>query len=224
MSDDRATWKIMLSVCITLFMVGRLMYTCSNMNNKSTNYNSTPLPNVDYDYVRALREAQISSKSNQFLYLSYKQLDSVSESEKKLYQVKKLVKDTLVSLDIETKIKIAKDWYLQKNYDDSLKLAFKTPENLTVFIHDFESKENAEVVFKSLKRGSDLKSVEIEGEDLKTITYTVNKNNSLFNGYAFCFAQDNYYLFLEFESNTMKKEALKTTALTYFFTNIKPSK
>ena len=75
------------------------------MNNKNTNYNSTPLPNVDYDYVRALREAQISAKSNQFLYLSYKQLDSVSESEKKLYQVKKMTKDTLVNLDIETKIK-----------------------------------------------------------------------------------------------------------------------
>ncbi|HLP64808.1 hypothetical protein [Flavobacterium sp.] len=224
MSEDRPAWKIMLSVCITLFMVGRLMYTCSNMNNQKSNYNSNPLPNVDYDYVRALREEQISTKSNQFLYLSYKQLDSVSESERKLYQVKKLEKDTLVSLDIETKIKIAKEWYLQKNYDDSLKLAFKTPENLTVFIHDFESKENTDAVFKSLKRGSDLKSVVMEGEDLKTITYTVNKNNSLFNGYAFCFKQDSYYLFLEFESNTINKEALKTKAITYFFTNIKASK
>lgn len=199
------------------------MYTCSNMNNKSTNYNPNPLPNADYDYVQALRESQISAKSNQFLYLSYKQLDSVSESEKKLYQVKKLEKDTLVNLDIETKIKIAKEWYLQKNYDDSLKLAFKTTENLTVFIHDFESKENADAVFKSLKRGSDLKSVVIEGEDLKTITYTVNKNNSLFNGYAFCFEKDDYYFFLEFESNTMKKEELKLKAFTYFITNIKPS-
>lgn len=224
MNNDKPVWKYVLSICFTLFMLGRLIYTCSNMNKKSTNYNPNPLLNVNYDYGRELREAQISAKSNQFLYFSYKQLDSISESEKKLYQVKKLVKDTLVHLDVETKIKISKEWYLQKNYDDSLKLAFKTPENLTVFVHDFESKENADAVFKSLKRGSDLKSVVMEGEDLKTITYSVNKNNSLFNGYAFCFAQDNYYLFLEFESNTMKKEELKLKAFTYFITNIKPSK
>lgn len=200
------------------------MYTCSKMNDRKTNFNPIPSINVENSHVATLREAQISTKSNEFLYWSYQQLDSVSESEKKMYQVKKLKNDTFISLDIETKIKVAKEWYFQKNYDDSLKVAFKTDENLTVFIHDFDSKENVETTFRSLKRQSDLKSVVIEGDNLKTISYTITKNNSIFNGYAFCFTEDNYYLFLEFESNTISKESLKVKALTYFFNNLKPSK
>lgn len=149
--------------------------------------------------------------------MTYKQLDSISESEKNVFKVIKLKKDTLVALDYHSKLKLSKEWYFQKNYDDSLKMAIKMPDDITVFVHDFESRQKLEDNFKSIKRGLNLQSfaVEIATDDSKLVSYTIKKDNIPFNGYAFCVEQDNYFMFIEFESSTLSKAAVQEKALNF---------
>lgn len=221
MSDERPVWKTILSICISLFLVIRLAYTCSKMGDTKPAYQQNvyqDLQNNDaiQNYQQAVQEAS-TSRSNTLLYLSYNALDSLPLNEKKLYAVTKLRQDTLVTLDLSTKIKITKESFFQKNYDDSLKLAFKTRDNLTVFIHDFESKQDCETNFKSLKRGMNLSALKYDKGTAKAklFAYSLTQNNIKFNGYCIGIQSDNYCLFLEFESDKIAKAALKETALTY---------
>lgn len=221
MSDERPVWKTVLSICVSLFLVIRLAYTCSKMSDPKPAYQQNVYQDLQnneaiQNYQQAVREAS-TARSNKLLYLSYHALDSMPLNEKKQYAVTKLSQDTLVTLDLSTKIKVTKESFFQKNYDDSLKLAFKTPENLTVFIHDFESKQDCETNFKSLKRGMNLSSLQYDKGTAKAklFAYSLTHNNIKFNGYCIGIQSDNYCLFLEFESDKIAKKALKEKALTY---------
>jgi len=86
------------------------------------------------------------------MYTSYQSLDTLNEAQKQLYSVIKLAKDSLVTFDLSTKIKVDKNYYFQNNHDDSLRMAFKSPKDLNVFVHDFESKQSEEQNFKALKK------------------------------------------------------------------------
>ena len=165
--------------------------------------------------------------SNLLFYKPYKQLDSLPQENKALYSVYKLDKDTVVNLDIETKIKIPKESYFQKNYDDSLKMAFKSPDDIVVFVHDFTGKGSNEDNLKSIKRGLNLqafKTEENKTDNTNLFSYTVTQNGTTYNGYAMGFKNDNYFLFLEFESDKVSKEGLKVRALTYLLDNLVPKK
>jgi hypothetical protein len=221
MSDERPVWKTVLSISVSLFLVIRLVYTCSKMSDPQPAYPQNVYQDLQnnqavQNYQQALRETS-AAQSNQLLYLTYDALDSLPLNIKKLNAVTKLRNDTLVNLDISTKIKVKKESFFQKNYDDSLKLAFKTPENLTVFIHDFESKQDCETNFKSLKRGLHLSALQYDQGTTKAklFAYSLTHNNVKFNGYCIGIQSDNYCLFLEFESDKIAKATLKETALTY---------
>lgn len=221
MSDERPVWKTVLSICVSLFLVIRLVYTCSKLSDPQPTYPQNIYQNLQnnaavQNYQQAIREAS-TARSNQLLYLSYKAIDSLPLNEKKLYSVTKLRHDTLVNLDLSSKIKVTKECFFQKNYDDSLKLAFKTPDNLTVFIHDFDSKLDCETNFKSLKRGMNLSALQYDKGTAKAklFAYSVTHNNVKFNGYCIGIQSDNYCLFLEFESDKIAKASLKETALKY---------
>lgn len=231
MNDERPVWKIVLSICITLFLVIRIAYRCSNSNNNAVQNNmiqNTEQMNAmkNFQEIQKGNIANIAAKSNQILYLSHKELDSLTTIEKKSYYLRKVTQDSVVNLDITTKIKVAKESYFQQNYDDSLRMGFKTPDNLTVLIHDFESKQSLEENFKSIKRGMKPSSLVYDkGTDkAKLFAYTLTKNDKKINGYAMGIHEADYFLFLEFESDKMSKDRVKMEALNYLLTNLKSPK
>lgn len=144
------------------------------------------------------------------------------------YGFSKLKKDTIVFIDIKTQLNVPKEYYLQNNHDDSLRMAIKSPRNLTIFIHDFETKESIENGFKGLKKYSSLKKFKVENTIgmTKTISYQISKENTTFNGYALVFQskEKDYQTFFEFESSTLSKDLIKTKALDFLLQNMKQKK
>jgi hypothetical protein len=230
--DERPVWKTVLGVVITLFFVTKTIYTCSHTNKTNT---VNPVVNTFIESQDIQRNEQENSnrikailkiKSNNILYSSYESLDSLPYSEKEAYGVLKLKKDSLVYLDLSTQIKIPKDFYFQNNHDDSLQIAFKSPKNLNVFVHSFESKEDVETNFKRIKVYNNLQKFKVENTIgvTKTISYKISKNETKYNGYALSFTSKGFNVFIEFESQTLPKEKLKETALDFLLLNLKQKK
>lgn len=229
MENERPVWRTVLSIFVTLFLVIRLVYTCSKMNDRKSN--DLNINNVLNDNLIEQRQYQeniqraLSKKNNDLLYATYQSLDTINDAQKQLYSVIKLAKDSLVTFDLTTKIKVEKNYYFQNNHDDSLRMAFKSPKDLNVFIHDFESKQSEENNFKILKKNANLKHFKFENllPETKTISYTITKNNITFNGFALSFKNDEFQSFIEFESQKISGLELKLAALSFLRTNLKIS-
>ncbi|WP_281297216.1 hypothetical protein [Flavobacterium limnophilum] len=161
--------------------------------------------------------------SNNFLYTDYEALDSLPIANKEMYDVIKLKKDTLVYIDFKTKLKIEKDFYFQNNHDDTLRLAFKSPKNFNVFIHDLDTEHSAKENFKSLKKNGRLDKVLVEkiNENTEFLSYKIVTDKAKFNGFALCFKSKGYQLFFEFESEKMSKDILKMKAVDFLSQNLK---
>lgn len=215
--DDRSTWRTVLSILSVIILGGRLLYTCSNMNNPR--YENDPVMESFRNSQEAMKEnfrqhQEMQRKmSNAILYSNYETLDSLSALQKDNYGIQKLEKDSLIYIALDTQIKIPKDFYLQNKHDDSLRMAFKSPDNLNVFIHDFEAKAEIEPSFKTLKNSDNLQKFKVENTigDVKAISYKITKQSKRYNGYALCFKNDGYLNFYEFESNKLPLDKLKRT-------------
>ncbi|WP_139260403.1 hypothetical protein [Flavobacterium defluvii] len=173
------------------------------------------------------RQREIQNKlSNDILYSDYEKLDSLPPLQKENYGILKLEKDSLIYIALDTQIKIAKNYYLQNRHDDTLRMAFKSPDNMNVFIHDFVSKEEIEPSFKSLKNSSNLQKFKVENTigDVKALSYKITKENKRYNGYALCFKNDGFLNFYEFESDKLPLDKLKARAIDFFSHNMKEKK
>lgn len=221
--NGRPIWKSVLSVLFTIFLVIRLIYTCSYKTNTAAD-NKNDLVNFQIDtqknneHFKNVRE----KTSNNFLYTRYESLDSLSSLEKENYGVLKLEKDSLVYIDLSTQIKIPKHFYFQNNHDDTLRIAFKSPENLTLFIHDFETKEEIEKNFKILKTDYNLQKYKVENSigEIKFISYKISKDKKRYNGYAICFKRKEFQTFFEFESEKLSRDKLKLNAIHFLSQNM----
>jgi hypothetical protein len=221
--NERPVWKSVLSILVTIFLVVKLIYTCSHKTNTIDN-TKNQLVNFQIDSQKDKEQYKnaLNKISNNFLYYNYESLDSLSSSVKENYRVLKLEKDSLVYISLSTKIKIPKDYYFQNNHDDSLRIAFKSPENLTIFIHDFDSKEEIEKNFKILKADSNLQNYKASTiGDFKVISYKISKNKKRYNGYALCIKGKELQTFFEFESDKLSSDKLRSAAILFLSKNMK---
>jgi hypothetical protein len=163
--------------------------------------------------------------SNAILYRTYNGLDSLNSVTKDEYGILKLEKDTTLYVDVRTKVKVPKKFYFQNNHDDTLKMAFKSPENLNVFIHDLISKEEVGTNLKAIKRSYNIEKFKEKSIGVcKIITYKVTKDKKRYNGYALCFKSKDYQTFFEFESNDLSSEKLKEKAIDFLTANLSEEK
>lgn len=228
--DDRSTWRTVLSVLSVIILGGRLLYTCSNMNKPR--YENDPVMESFRNSQEAMKEnfrqhQEMQRKmSNAILYSNYESLDSLSALQKDNYGIQKIQKDSLIYIALDTQIKIPKDFYFQNRHDDSLRMAFKSPDNVNVFIHDFESKAEIEPSFKSLKNSDNLQKFKVENTigDVKMISYKITKVSKRYNGYALCFKNEGFLNFYEFESNILSVDKLKIRAIEFLSQNMKEKK
>ena len=224
---ERPVWRTVLSIVIAIIAVVRLFATCNQMESRQTRIldaNQLNIPEQTFSDQRSLTSRQTPKIWNDLLYKRYKYLDSLDQTRLKDFYIIKLAKDSLVSLDIESQLKIEKGCFFQNTHDDTLKFAFKTPKNLNVFVHDFESTVAVDKSFKKLKAGSGINNFKefIKlSPTTKLLTYNITKRDIKFNGIAYAFEKNNYQMFIEFESSTWPQKKLNKEALTYVVNHIK---
>ncbi len=229
--EEGSTWRSVLSILAVIFIIIRLLFTCSNMN-KSTSREIDPVMQNFQNSQQIMQENLIRQReaqkqlSNTVLYSSYQGLDSLSTLQRENFGIRKLEKDSLIYIGLNTQMKILKNYFLQNNHDDSLRIAFKSPDNLTVFIHDFESKGDLVQNLKSLKRGSDFLKHKVENTigQLKAISYKIKRGNKKYNGYVLCFQAADFQNYYEFESDQLTPATLKIRAIDFFAQNMKETK
>lgn len=216
-------WRTILSVIVLVISLIRLASTCSNNNGNNAGSSVQQDQFMQDVYQRqAMYRNAMQGNSNDLLYASYDSLENMESAKKDIYRVTRIGKDTLIGYDLETKIKINKGEYFQNNRDDSLRMAVKRPDGLTVFFHDFESKGDLKYNFLEIKRGKGIADFKVESDkpDAKSVTYTFGKNGKKWNGYAIISRSNGYFASVEFESNGRLPE-IKKKALLYMIENFK---
>ncbi|RZJ53884.1 MAG: hypothetical protein EOO44_06965 [Flavobacterium sp.] len=228
--DETPVWKTILGIIVAISLFIRVLYTCSNQNS----YNpSNAVVNQNFEQSQAaMKEVFEKHKaintimSTKMMYSDYKALDSLSPEQKQNYGIVKLEKDSLVYIAIDAQLKVPKNYFLQNNHDQFLRVAFKSPDNFNFFIHDFESKEDVEESFKKLKSDSNLQKYKVENtiDQVKAVSYKITRENKRYNGYALCFKNAGVNSFYEFESGELSKDKLKMRAVDYLSQNMKAIK
>jgi hypothetical protein len=154
----------------------------------------------------------IQNISNDIFYESYDSINQLGDSEMAIYHIQKVKKDTLLPLDLTAKINVDANSYIQKNYDDSLKLAVKLPDNTSIFMHSFEANsgdalENLKMVKK--KKNIQNISLKLDEPNSKFVSYNYKQNGKKYNGYALISKEDGQYTSIEFENNKLSKDELE---------------
>ena len=221
---NESPWRSVLSIVLLLFAVVRLVMTCTNDKSNASSPINQEIINRSEE-IRAnniVSAAKFQQQSNDILYTSYKDLEDLSETEKQFNHLKKLQKDTIVQIDLSTRIKIQKESYFQNNHDDTLRMAFKLKKDLTIFLHDFESKKEDSDNFKALKKFGQLNDFKLlkSNKSSKTYSYSIVKKDKKYNGFALLYKSNELCSFIEFESDVLTKPALQSAAYLFIINNV----
>lgn len=229
-NDNTSVWKIILSVCVTIFLVIRVAVKCSGMNNSNSSNQivSNEMDNLhkimDKSRERAAEMHKTAWKS--IYYTSYKKMDSMGSIINDLYGIKKLEQDSLIRIDIKSKIRIPKESFYLNNYDDSLRFAVKFSNGTNFLMHDVESKEKIEDIFKTIKGVDlyDLKSDEKKASPLTILEYKLRKTPKDYNGIVAVSNSDGFINFIEFENPDKSPTELKMEMTTFLMDHLVDSK
>ncbi|MFP3594182.1 hypothetical protein [Chryseobacterium sp. SIMBA_038] len=221
--DNKPVWRTILSVAFGLFALVRLAMTCNKMSNNSSSSNIYQTQSYQ-NMTSALEDSKnnyqnnIQDLSNDIFYESYDSISKLGDSEMAIYRIKKVKKDTLLPLDLSAKINIDANSYIQKNFDDSLKLAVKLPDNTSIFMHSYEAKNgDALENLKSLKKKKDIQniSLKLDEPNSKFVSYNYKHNGKKYNGYALISKEDGQYTSIEFENNKLTKDELEMKTFVF---------
>lgn len=215
--DNKPVWRTILTVSLALFALVRLAMTCNKMSGNSSSsdhYQSPTYQNLATTLEESKNNYQnnIQNISNDIFYESYDSINKLGHSEMVIYHIKKVKKDTLLPLDITSKINVDANSYIQKNYDDSLKLAVKLPDNTSIFMHSYEAtKGDALDNLKALKKKKNIQniSLKLDEPNSKFVSYNYKQNGEKYNGYALISKENGQYTSLEFENNKLSKDELQ---------------
>jgi hypothetical protein len=217
MNNNSSVWKTILTVVIALISVVRLAMTCNKSSQSSysdTSYNDVSAL-MSKNYERQAKAAD-DTASNDLFYESYDSISKLSDFEKENYKVIKLKKDSLILLDVVSKINVEAGAYFQKNYDDTLSWAIKKPDNTSVFLHSYDTADDLMTNFKAVKRKLNLQDLDIkvDDKDSKFVSYSFKNNGKKTNGYALLASGQGHFTALEIESNILSKDELQMKAFS----------
>jgi hypothetical protein len=124
-------------------------------------------------------------------------------------------KDSLLSLDLTASLKVDKNSFIQKNYDDTLNLAVKMPDNTTILMHSYEGSGDLTDNFKAVKKSRELSNIKniIDKKDVKYISYNYLNEGIKKTGFALLTETDRYFSFIEIENSQIPKSQLEKRAM-----------
>ncbi|MBD8082603.1 hypothetical protein [Chryseobacterium caseinilyticum] len=215
--NNSSAWKTVLTVALCLISIIRIAITCNKSSQSSysdSSYNDVSAL-MSRNYERQTKAADDTASNNLF-YESYDSISQLSDFEKENYSVIKLKKDSMILLDVSSKIKVESGAYFQKNYDDTLSLAIKKPDNISIFMHSYDTADDLMTNFKSVKRKlnvQDLK-IKLDDKDSKFVSYSFENRGKKTNGYALLTSDKGHFTALEIESNRLSKDDLEIKAFS----------
>lgn len=217
--ENKPAWRSLLSIGIILFAVIRIALTCSRSTEKS--YTENPEYQRLTNGLREgalLRQRKEKTASNDLFYESYDSIRKLTAEERERFGVTETEKDSLVPLDLSAKIKVEKNGFIQKNYDDTLSMAVKFPDNTFLFMHSYGGSGTLMDNFKSVKKGRELENISftVNKPDSKFLSYRYTVKGIKYNGIVMMGKENSRFTFIEFESTDLPKEALQLKAVTAF--------
>lgn len=222
--DNRtpSIWRILLYIFFITMILFKMANRCQRkQQNEIINAERASKQQQLLEQKQQNSEYEARQISNNIFYYSYAYVDQLPAYQKEKYGIVKVTKDSLINFDLQTKIKCPKDYYFQKNYDESLKMAFKSKEDLNIFIYDFTS-PNTHIGdnFRATKKGKDLQNVKYDEPigKLKTLSYNIGSRT---NGFAIVFQNENYIMFFEFESGSLSPANLRQKGISFITNNLK---
>ncbi|PQA93307.1 hypothetical protein B0A70_09095 [Chryseobacterium piscicola] len=167
------------------------------------------------NYERQAKAAD-DTASNDLFYESYDSISKLSDFEKENYKVIKLKKDSLILLDVVSKINVEAGAYFQKNYDDTLSWAIKKPDNTSIFLHSYDTADDLMTNFKAVKRKFNLQDfdIKVDDKDSKFVSYSFKNKGKKTNGCALLASGQGHFTALEIESNILSKDELQMKAFS----------
>ncbi len=227
-SNNSSVWRIILSVCITLFLAVRIAIKCSGNNSGTSNNNYGQIDDMRQVLEKSRQRASEMRHDawKEIFYRSYQKLDSLASDASNPYGITKLSQDSLVRIDLKSKIRIPKESFYINNYDDTLRFAVKFVNGTNFLRHDVESNEKTNSIFKTIKGSAlfDLKSDEKTLADLQIIEYKLRKSPRNYNGIAAVSKSEGLMNFIQFESPDKTSAELKVEMTKFLMDNLVENK
>lgn len=197
-------WRIILSIVVITFSLIRIY----NVFNKSDNDYASPrieIPRFSEEDLEAQRHIRDNA-----MYKSYEEISLYDNNLLEGYNIIKLKKDTIIKLSIDAEIKIPAGYFFQDNNDEHRRFALKSPDNITIFLHDFYTKDSLEKCLRRAKKGQVLSHVVKKStiKELDDFSYQINYQQDTFNGYAMGSKESGYVLLFQFESTKYSSDEL----------------
>ncbi|QQV03456.1 MULTISPECIES: hypothetical protein [Chryseobacterium] len=217
MEEKTPVWRILLSVVFVIVVLVRIVNRCSTPERNS--YSSEDYTKLTKSFItnRGPEEKNSEEASNNLFYESYDSIGKLYEENAGNFHITKLEKDSLFPLDLSTRINIEKNSYIQKSYDDTLKMAIKLPDNTSIFVHSYEGAGDMIENFKKVKNHLSLQNinVKLDKPETKYISYHYLKNGKKCFGYALLAQENRYFSFVEIENSSIPKSSLEKKTFNY---------
>lgn len=214
--ESKSFWRTVLTVGLLLFAVVRIAMMCGKSSSRGIEEDKNYQRMVGHlQESRKLQEKATEKASNNLFYQNYDSISRLNDAQMAAYKVIKTDKDSLIALDLSASIKVDKNSFIQKNYDDTLNLAVKMPDNTTILMHSYEGSGGLTDNFKAVKKSRDLSNIKniIDRKDAKYISYNYLSNGEKKTGFALLTETDRYFSFIEIENSLIPKAELQQKAM-----------
>ncbi|KQR92445.1 hypothetical protein ASG01_11015 [Chryseobacterium sp. Leaf180] len=214
--ESKSFWRTVLTVGLLLFALIRIAMMCGKSSYRSLDHDENYQRMVtSLQEGRRIQEKTREKASNNLFYQNYDSISKLNDSQMNFYKVMKTDKDSLLSLDLTASLKVDKNSFIQKNYDDTLNLAVKMPDNTTILMHSYEGSGDLTDNFKAVKKSRELSNIKniIDKKDVKYISYNYLNEGIKKTGFALLTETDRYFSFIEIENSQIPKSQLEKRAM-----------
>ncbi|WP_292010005.1 hypothetical protein [Chryseobacterium sp.] len=214
--------KIGLIIVLILASLSRVLKNCSGKEDRASYINN------ELEAQQSLRKEVMDFESAQqqkedlesiigyrdLFYASYDSINKLGRAEKLVYRVKKVEKDSLLQAYQNMDVKVKANSFVQNNNADSLRFAIKFPDNTSVFIRDYETKDPILESFKALKKKKKIQNITLllDEPESKFVSYNYKNKGIQYNGLALLSKKDNKLSSVEFESDKLSTNDLRQKA------------
>lgn len=169
------------------------------------------------------QEVNVQNIKKEYI-LSYPTYQTLSHAPKDSLAATKWVKverDTLIRVDMTSKLKIPARWFVQKPIDDEVRFVFLTPKNIQLTFYTFSSENNLLTNLYALRSYHFKPEGKVDhDQDLKEVKYSFTHHHEKFNGSALGIKEKNLISIFTVESRGFTTKYLDKFLMKFLAFNI----
>lgn len=218
-SQHISGWKWMLLTLLTLISFVRIFNKCSFSYDKAS---SDPYEQWSGHVIPPKAYAESIRHNNfEMTYPTHHALSRRSADSLTMEKWVKVEKDTLIRVDMTSKLKIPAHWFVQKPIDEKVRFVFITPKNIQITFYTFSTDKNLVSCLYDL-RDYNFKpeGIENHAEDVKEVKYTFRHHNIEYRGAALGLKEKNMMSIFTFEGKDYSSKELENFLIKFLARNI----